>query len=399
MKYEARIQVEIADLSDAFFENIIVYELIRPSGLGGPGCIIMISDEGQIYQFQGYDLDVLNFYSAWHQAIPLLTKYIGKDGRLHYDREITGWKSIEIWGGILILRSDFYPKYMECQKPLGDPIQFKSAYFTEDICMKAILLNNVKTIQEKESINRKYEFRKPLFEKGDLVSFVFGDGTHQWSCKGVIAGVDIYRVQGKIEDIEYDIKGSDYINHNKTMYYKHIGESLIQKASGSIWIVSGFISELEKRKLKSVLQEQYPKEYIILKRAVIDSKICNLCFRGKKVLLLIEPHEIVQIKKSGINIHSLFFTAKTTGELRERFGKSEEALGMGISEQWKAYAEELSYVEAFQCVFSYDEDTNTGFIHMFSETHDTVLRSAEQQLEECKMLQQEIMDKLYEVEN
>ena len=32
MKYEARIQVEIADLSDAFFENIIVYELIRPSG-------------------------------------------------------------------------------------------------------------------------------------------------------------------------------------------------------------------------------------------------------------------------------------------------------------------------------------------------------------------------------
>ena len=329
----------------------------------------------------------------------MLTKYIGKDGRLHYDREITGWKSIEIWGGILILRSDFYPKYMECQKPLGDPIQFKSAYFTEDVCMKAILLNNVKTIQEKESINRKYEFRKPLFEKGDLVSFVFGDGTHQWSCKGVIAGVDIYRVQGKIEDIEYDIKGSDYINHNKTMYYKHIGESLIQKASGSIWIVSGFISELEKRKLKSVLQEQYPKEYIILKRAVIDSKICNLCFRGKKVLLLIEPHEIVQIKKSGINIHSLFFTAKTTGELRERFGKSEEALGMGISEQWKAYAEELSYVEAFQCVFSYDEDTNTGFIHMFSETHDTVLRSTEQQLEECKMLQQEIMDKLYEVEN
>ena len=64
MKYEARIQVEIADLSDAFFENIIVYELIRPSGLGGPGCIIMISDEGQIYQFQGYDLDVLNFYSV-----------------------------------------------------------------------------------------------------------------------------------------------------------------------------------------------------------------------------------------------------------------------------------------------------------------------------------------------
>ena len=46
-----------------------------------------------------------------------------------------------------------------------------------------------------------------------------------------------------------------------------------------------------------------------------------------------------------------------------------------------------------------DEDTNTGFIHMFSETHDTVLRSTEQQLEECKMLQQEIMDKLYEVEN
>lgn len=165
MKYEARIQVKIADLSDAFFENIIVYELIRPSGLGGSGCIIMISDDGQIYQFQGYDLDVLNFYSTWYKAIPLLKKYIGKDGRLHYDREVLGWKSIEIWGGTLILRSDFYPKYIECRKPLGDPIHFKSAFFTEDVCMKAILLNNAKTIQEKEEINRKYEFRNEIIDK------------------------------------------------------------------------------------------------------------------------------------------------------------------------------------------------------------------------------------------
>ena len=70
---------------------------------------------------------------------------------MYYPSHLQGmmWeKYIGVWGGILILRSDFYPKYMECQKPLGDPIQFKSAYFTEDICMKAILLNNVKTIQE-----------------------------------------------------------------------------------------------------------------------------------------------------------------------------------------------------------------------------------------------------------
>lgn len=95
----------------------------------------------------------------------MLTKYIGKDGRLHYDRELSGWKSIVIWGGILILRSDFYPKYMECQKPLGDSIQFKSAYFTEDVCVKAILLNNAKTIREKEEINRKYEFRNEIIDK------------------------------------------------------------------------------------------------------------------------------------------------------------------------------------------------------------------------------------------
>lgn len=305
MKYEDRIQVKMMDLTETFFRDIVAYNLIRPSGLGGPSCVIMISDKGKVYQLQGYELDVLNFYSGWQQAIPVLQKFVGKDGYLHYEdeKEISEWKSIIVLGGTLIIRLDFYPKYMECRETLGDPIQFKSGFFTEAVCLKAVLLQKAKTIQEKERINRKYEFRKPLFKKGDLVSFIFSDEIHQWPCKGMIEGVDIYyNIEGKIENIKYDIKGTDYINHKKKRHYKHIEESLIKEASGSIWLVSGYISDLEKRQLETMLQEQYSEEYVILNRSVIDSEICNLCFKGKKVLLLIEPHEIIQIKRYKLNI-------------------------------------------------------------------------------------------------
>ena len=55
----------------------------------------------------------------------------------------------------MIIRLDFYPKYMECRETLGDPIQFKSGFFTEAVCLKAVLLQKAKTKQEKERINEK----------------------------------------------------------------------------------------------------------------------------------------------------------------------------------------------------------------------------------------------------
>ncbi len=46
-------------------------------------------------------------------------------------------------------------------------------------------------------------------------------------CKGVIAGIDIYRIHGNIETIEYDILGKDYENYRKKCLYKHIDGRII----------------------------------------------------------------------------------------------------------------------------------------------------------------------------
>ena len=51
MKYEDRIQLKVDELTTAFFDHVIAYYLSKPSGLGGPGCVIMVSDEGKSYQF------------------------------------------------------------------------------------------------------------------------------------------------------------------------------------------------------------------------------------------------------------------------------------------------------------------------------------------------------------
>ena len=53
MKYEDRIQLKVDELTTAFFDHVIAYYLSKPSGLGGPGCVIMVSDEGKSYQFHG----------------------------------------------------------------------------------------------------------------------------------------------------------------------------------------------------------------------------------------------------------------------------------------------------------------------------------------------------------
>lgn len=72
----------------------------------------------------------------------------------------------------------------------------------------------------KEEINWKYELRRPLFEKDNLVEFDFDNGNKKIRCKGIIAGTDIYRVHGKIEEIEYDICGKDYETFREKCLYK-----------------------------------------------------------------------------------------------------------------------------------------------------------------------------------
>ena len=57
MKFEDRIQLKLSDLTEELFEKIVAYGFCAPSGMGGPGCVIMIAEDGKSYQFYGSELD------------------------------------------------------------------------------------------------------------------------------------------------------------------------------------------------------------------------------------------------------------------------------------------------------------------------------------------------------
>ena len=51
MKFEDRIQLKLSDLTEELFEKIVAYGFRAPSGMGGLGGVIMISEDGRSYQF------------------------------------------------------------------------------------------------------------------------------------------------------------------------------------------------------------------------------------------------------------------------------------------------------------------------------------------------------------
>ena len=74
MKFEDRIQLRLSDLTEELFENIVAYGFHAPSGMGGPGCVIMIAEDGRSYQFYGPDLNKLNYHREWVSLFPVLNQ-------------------------------------------------------------------------------------------------------------------------------------------------------------------------------------------------------------------------------------------------------------------------------------------------------------------------------------
>ena len=153
MKYEDRIQLKVDELTTAFFEHVIAYYLSKPSGLGGPGCVIMVSDEGKSYQFHGPELDQLNYYSEWQLLFPILRKYLKDGRRLDDTQQVKGWKSFKVGyiGEMLILREDLYPSYLENR---GNLSKYGLDTQWEEACIKIALLANAKSEAEIGRINR-----------------------------------------------------------------------------------------------------------------------------------------------------------------------------------------------------------------------------------------------------
>ena len=51
MKFEDRVQLKLSDLTEELFDKSVAYGFCAPSGMGGPGCVIMIAEDGGSYQF------------------------------------------------------------------------------------------------------------------------------------------------------------------------------------------------------------------------------------------------------------------------------------------------------------------------------------------------------------
>ena len=248
MKFEDRIQLKLSDLTEELFEKNVAYGFCAPSGMGGPGCVIMIAEDGRSYQFYGPDLNKLNYHREWVSLFPVLNQC-----------DTSQWKLAEnVSFPKLLVRNDIYDLFMENRSTPEETIDYR----WEDSCIKATLLLHARTEEEIEKINRRYELRTPLFEKDDLVEFYFDNGTKKTKCKGVIAGIDIYRIHGNIETIEYDILGKDYENYRKKCLYKHIDEIHIKTTPVKLLILSGF-SGVGKGTVIQQLLTEYPEKYVV----------------------------------------------------------------------------------------------------------------------------------------
>lgn len=391
MKFEDRIQLKLSDLTEELFENIVAYGFHAPSGMGGPGCVIMIAEDGRSYQFYGPDLNKLNYHREWASLLfPVLNQC-----------DTSRWKLAEnVSCTKLLVRNDIYDLFMENRSTPEETIDYR----WEDSCIKATLLLHARTEEEIEKINRRYELRTPLFEKDDLVEFYFDNGKKKTKCKGVIAGTDIYRIHGKIETIEYDIWWKDYENYRKKCLYKHIDENHIKATPGKILILSGF-SGVGKGTIIQQLLTEYPEKYVVAvsattrkpRKGEVDGKsyhfkkreefedlinkneflefaeyageyygtlkkeVYKNYFEEKNVIIEIDSQGARQIRRQQKN-QSVFLIPPSFDELLHRLKNSGTETEESIRRRLKRALVEIEHVEEYGVILVNDSVEGTAFV-------------------------------------
>ena len=390
MKFEDRIQLKLSDLTEELFEKIVAYGFCAPSGMGGPGCVIMVAEDGRSYQFYGPDLNKLNYHREWVSLFPVLNQC-----------DTSQWKLAEnVSCTKLLVRNDIYDLFMENRSTPEETIDYR----WEDSCIKATLLLHARTEEEIEKINRRYELRTPLFEKDDLVEFYFDNGTKKTKCKGVIAGIDIYRIHGNIETIEYDILGKDYENYRKKCLYKHIDENHIKTTPGKLLILSGF-SGVGKGTVIQQLLTEYPEKYVVAvsattrkpRKGEVDGKsyhfkkreefedlinkneflefaeyageyygalkndVYKNFFKGKNVIIEIDSQGARQIRKQQ-KIQSVFLIPPSFDELLHRLKNRGTETEESIRRRLKQALVEIEHVEEYGVILVNDSVEGTAFV-------------------------------------
>ena len=390
MKFEDRIQLKLSDLTEELFENIVAYGFFEPSGMGGPGGVIMIAEDGRSYQFYGSDLNKLNYHREWASLFPVLNQC-----------DTSRWKLAEnVSCTKLLVRNDIYDLFMENRSTPEEMIYYR----WEDSCIKATLLLHARTEDEIEKINWRYELRTPLFEKDDLVEFYFDNGKKKTKCKGVIAGTDIYRIHGKIEEIEYDIYGKDYKTFKEKCLYKHIIEKYIKETPEKLIIISGF-SGVGKGTVIHQLLIEHPEKYVVSVSATtrkprkgevngksyhfitrkefeelvsrdeflefaeyageyygtLKKEVYKNYFEGKNVIIEIDSQGARQIREKQ-NIQSVFLIPPSFDELLHRLKNRGTETEESIRRRLKQALDEIEHVEEYGVLLVNDSVEGTAFV-------------------------------------
>ena len=377
-------------MTEELFEKIVAYGFYAPSGMGGPGCVIMIAEDGRSYQFYGSDLNKLNYHREWASLFPVLNQC-----------DTSRWKLAEnVSCTKLLVRNDIYDLFMENRSTPEEMIYYR----WEDSCIKATLLLHARTEDEIEKINWRYELRTPLFEKDDLVEFYFDNGKKKTKCKGVIAGTDIYRIHGKIEEIEYDIYGKDYKTFKEKCLYKHIIEKYIKETPEKLIIISGF-SGVGKGTVIHQLLIEHPEKYVVSVSATtrkprkgevngksyhfitrtefeelvsrdeflefaeyageyygtLKKEVYKNYFEGKNVIIEIDSQGARQIREKQ-NIQSVFLIPPSFDELLHRLKNRGTETEESIRRRLKQALDEIEHVEEYGVLLVNDSVEGTAFV-------------------------------------
>lgn len=352
MKFEDRVQLKLSDLTEELFEKIVAYGFCAPSRMGGPGCVIMIAEDGRSYQFYGPELNNLNYHREWTSLFPVLNQCDTRQWKLAENVSCTK----------LFVRNDIYDLFME-----NLPTPEKMIYYRwEDSCIKATLLLHARTEDEIEKINWRYELRTPLFEKDDLVE--------------------------------------DYENYRKKCLYKHIDEKNIKAIPGKLLIISGF-SGVGKGTVIQQLLTEYPEKYVVSvsattrkpRKGEVDGKsyyfkkreefedlinkneflefaeyageyygtlkkdVYKNYFKGKNVIIEIDSQGARQIREKQ-KIQSVFLIPPSFEELLHRLKNRGTESKESIHRRLKQALDEIEHIEEYGVLLVNDSVEGTAFV-------------------------------------
>lgn len=167
---------ELKDLDQAFWDKVVFIQIMHSSGLGGPGMILLITNDKKVYvldvtdlPFSEYELEKLNVLLKCHRVDSVPGRYSV------YEAESKGFKYSK--KGSVLLKKEYFEKYEEKWQEAHDA-KFNFVY--EPDIMGQVLgvdklekYNLVQALKRQEEEQRAYEASKEKHEKKKLTEKYF----------------------------------------------------------------------------------------------------------------------------------------------------------------------------------------------------------------------------------